>query len=77
MQLRNDEDLRQYVEKLQDEMNIDRAQPYADQLISSQNHSETQDHDDHSNELNISVDGNGELGNSFLYFLLVLHAQKF
>ncbi|KAH0685449.1 hypothetical protein KY290_016722 [Solanum tuberosum] len=63
MQLRNDEDLRQYVEKLQDERNIDRAQPYNEQLIGSQHHSETQDHVDHSNELNISVDGNGESGN--------------
>ncbi|XP_027768026.1 uncharacterized protein LOC107001900 isoform X2 [Solanum pennellii] len=31
-----------------------------EQLISSQNHFETQDHDVHSNELNISVDGNEE-----------------
>ncbi|KAG5632892.1 hypothetical protein H5410_004609 [Solanum commersonii] len=62
-QLQNDEGLRQYVEQLMDERNIDQAQPYIEQLINSENHNQTQDHDDQSNELTNSAGGTDESGN--------------
>ncbi|KAG5600622.1 hypothetical protein H5410_031992 [Solanum commersonii] len=54
IQLQNDED----------EQNIDQAQPYIEQLMNSQNHSQTQDYDDPSNGLNNFIDGIDESSNS-------------
>ncbi|MCD7456991.1 hypothetical protein HAX54_033806 [Datura stramonium] len=45
---------------LMDEDNNDQAQPYIEQLINNQNHSETQDHDGQSNELSSSTGGTEE-----------------
>ncbi|KAL3328105.1 hypothetical protein AABB24_035648 [Solanum stoloniferum] len=47
-----------------DERNIDRAQPYIEQLMNIHNHSDTPYHDDQSNELNNTVGATGESGNS-------------
>jgi len=48
-----------------DEHNFDQAQPYIEQLINSENHNQTQDHDDQSNELTNSAGGTDESGNTF------------
>uniref|UniRef100_M1DZL0 Uncharacterized protein n=1 Tax=Solanum tuberosum TaxID=4113 RepID=M1DZL0_SOLTU len=45
-----------------DEHNFDQAQPYIEQLINSENHNQTQDHDDQSNELTNSTGGTDESG---------------
>ncbi|KAH0700751.1 hypothetical protein KY284_014966 [Solanum tuberosum] len=47
---------------LMDEHNFDQAQPYIEQLINSENHNQTQDHDDQSNELTNSAGGTDESG---------------